>query len=74
RSLQDETVGEVRQAINQLSTEHKAIIILREINQYNYNEIAEILDCSLGTVKSRIARARNSLKEIIISNREQNTT
>jgi len=73
-SIQIETVNEVRQGINELSEEHKAIIILREINQYNYNEIAEILDCSLGTVKSRLARGRNALKEIILKNREQNTT
>jgi RNA polymerase sigma-70 factor (ECF subfamily) len=72
--IQNENVKEVRMAINKLSDEHKMIIILRDINQYNYNEIAEILDVNLGTVKSRLARGRKSLKEIILKKREQNTS
>ena len=55
----------VRNAINELEISHKTIIILRDINGFSYNEIAEILDCSVGTVKSRISRARKNLKKIL---------
>ncbi|MCC5911761.1 MAG: sigma-70 family RNA polymerase sigma factor [Clostridiaceae bacterium] len=55
----------VQDAINQLKDEHRTIIILRDIQGFSYEEIAEILDISTGTVKSRISRARRSLKVII---------
>lgn len=63
----------VHRAINKLDENHKTVIILRDIEGFSYEEVAQILDCSLGTVKSRISRARNSLKNIIIKEEEQNT-
>lgn len=72
--LQNEQVAEVREAINALKEEQKTIIILRDIQGFSYEEIAEILSCNIGTVKSRIARGRNSLKEIILKKREQNSS
>jgi len=63
----------VHKAINKLEDNHKAVIILRDIEGFSYEEISQILDCSLGTVKSRISRARNNLKNIIIEDEEQNT-
>ncbi|MBF7081563.1 sigma-70 family RNA polymerase sigma factor [Desulfallas sp. Bu1-1] len=56
----------VKLALNDLSEEHRTVLILREMYGYNYEEIAQIMDCSLGTVKSRINRARQSLKEKIL--------
>lgn len=53
------------QGISKLKNDHKKIIILRDINGFSYTEIAEILKCSEGTVKSRINRARSSLKTIL---------
>jgi RNA polymerase sigma-70 factor (ECF subfamily) len=61
---------EIIKAINELNESHKAIIILRDINGYSYDEIANILECSLGTVKSRINRARGALKKIIVQKKE----
>lgn len=55
----------VNDAIEQLSDEHRKIIVLRDIQQFSYQEIAQILNCSEGTVKSRINRARNNLKILI---------
>lgn len=55
----------VRESINELSYNHRKVIILRDMEQFSYREIAEILDCSEGTIKSRISRARVSLKTII---------
>lgn len=67
---QKELKQEVQKAINDLKEEHKTVIILRDINGYSYEEIAKILDCTLGTVKSRINRARNTLKNILIKREE----
>ncbi|MCW2277455.1 sigma-70 family RNA polymerase sigma factor [Heliophilum fasciatum] len=53
----------VRHALMQLSEEHRAVLVLREVQGYSYEEVAQILDCTLGTVKSRINRARQALKE-----------
>ncbi|MBO8129717.1 MAG: sigma-70 family RNA polymerase sigma factor [Peptococcaceae bacterium] len=53
----------VRAALRDLSPEHRAVLVLREMQGYAYDEIAGVLDCSLGTVKSRINRARQALKE-----------
>jgi RNA polymerase sigma-70 factor (ECF subfamily) len=54
--------GLVRSALNALSEEHRSVLVLREIEGYNYEEISRMLDCSLGTVKSRISRARELLR------------
>ncbi len=55
----------VAAAVEKLSPDHKAVIILRDIKGFSYDEIARILKCSEGTVKSRISRARAQLKSII---------
>lgn len=55
----------IREALGELSAEHKAVLVLREIQGYSYEEIAVMLDCSLGTIKSRINRARQTLKKEI---------
>lgn len=62
----------VNNAINKLDENHRIVIILRDIQGFSYEEISNILDCSIGTVKSRINRARNNLKEIIIKDMELN--
>lgn len=53
----------VRQALRSLSEEYRVVLVLREIEGYSYEEIATITGCSLGTVKSRINRARQALRE-----------
>ena len=70
--LRNEQKSEILQALDTLSEEHKAAIILRDVKGLSYEEIAEILELSLGTVKSRISRARNQLKNEILKLREQN--
>jgi RNA polymerase sigma-70 factor (ECF subfamily) len=65
-----ELKDEVKKAIESLNDEHKIVIILRDINGLSYDEIANTLQCSLGTVKSRINRARNSLKSILLKREE----
>jgi len=58
--------GLVRRALGELSREYQAVVILREIEGYSYEEMSLIMNCSLGTVKSRLNRARQVLKQQVI--------
>lgn len=60
----------VAKAISNLGEEHRTVIVLRDIQGFSYDEIADILDCPKGTVKSRINRARLMLKDILKKDRE----
>jgi RNA polymerase sigma-70 factor (ECF subfamily) len=53
----------VRAALAELDADHRQIIVLREIDGCRYEEIAEILDLPIGTVRSRLFRARMQLRE-----------
>jgi RNA polymerase sigma-70 factor, ECF subfamily len=61
--------GEVRaridRAIAQLSPEHRAVILMKEIDEMQYHEIAETLGCSIGTVMSRLFYARKKLQNLL---------
>lgn len=54
--------GLVRAALDDLSVEHRSVLILREIEGYSYEEVSRMLGCSLGTVKSRLSRAREAMR------------
>jgi RNA polymerase sigma-70 factor (ECF subfamily) len=56
----------IQQALGRLSKEHRSIIVLRDIEGFSYNEIADVLGVSIGTVKSRLARARADLKKSLM--------
>ncbi len=60
--LRRERVDLVRRALAQLTEQHRAILVLREMEECSYEAIAEILSISIGTVRSRISRARCQLK------------
>ena len=60
--LSRETQELVQSALLRLSESSRAILVLREMEGLSYEEVADILQISLGTVKSRLARARQSLK------------
>ena len=55
----------VRKAIDRLPEKLKIPLLLRDIDGFSYQEIAEKLDCEVGTIKSRLFRARESLKIIL---------
>jgi RNA polymerase sigma-70 factor (ECF subfamily) len=61
--------GEIRlrieNAIAQLSPEHRAVILMKEIEEMQYHEIAETLGCSIGTVMSRLFYARKKLQNLL---------
>lgn len=69
--IRKERIQAVRLAISQLGDDHKRIIILRDIQGLSYDEVAEILGISLGTVKSRLSRARQALKENLVASGSQ---
>lgn len=60
-------LGELLQSvINTLKPEHRTVIILRDIMDLSYEEMAEILKCSMGTVKSRLSRGREILRRKLV--------
>jgi len=62
--LLDKELGEVlQQALEGLPKEQRAVLVLRELEDYTYEEIASLLSCSLGTVRSRLSRAREALRK-----------
>jgi RNA polymerase sigma-70 factor, ECF subfamily len=68
-SFQETARGElnkrIHDALDELTTEHRAVILLREVEGLSYDEISEVLQCPRGTVMSRLHYARNRLKTIL---------
>lgn len=64
---QKERASAIRAAIASLRADHREILVLREMRGFSYTEIAEMLGLELGTVKSRINRARIQVKEFLES-------
>lgn len=58
-----ETVGRVRQAIATLPENYREVVVLCELEEMSYEEAASVLECPLGTVRSRLHRARALLLE-----------
>ena len=56
---------DIEKGIKKLSPKLKEVIILREINKMEYQEIADVLGIEKGTVKSRLSRARDELKDFL---------
>lgn len=67
--LRREQAEQILAAMERLKPEQKEAIILRDIQGFSYEEISGMVNCSIGTVKSRINRARSRLRDILL---EQN--
>ncbi len=66
RLYQSKETGRVIQAaLQKLPTKLRAALVLKEIEEFSYEEIADTLDTSVGTVKSRISRAREELRRLL---------
>ena len=61
--LAADTEAAVQQALAQLDDEHRTVVVLRDIQHCDYREIADILGVPTGTVKSRLHRARLTLRD-----------
>jgi len=62
---QNEMLSSVKTAIEMLPLKHRQVLTLVDIENFSYAEVAEIVDAPLGTVMSRLNRARQSLKRIL---------
>ena len=60
----------VREAIASLSDEYREVIVLADIRGLSYDETADVLNCPVGTVKSRLNRARAALRKKLLDKRE----
>ena len=65
RLAQDELGRRIHEALSELSPEHRAVILLREVEGHAYEEIASLLGCTLGTVMSRLFYARKKLQLLL---------
>ncbi len=70
-AIRQENAKELKKALDSLDSDMREIVILREIEGLSYSEISDMLELEMGTVKSRLSRAREKLREIL---REQNHT
>lgn len=61
--LRDEMLNNLDKALNELPDSMKSVIVMRDVNGYSYEEIAKSLNCPIGTVRSRIYRARQEIVE-----------
>jgi RNA polymerase sigma-70 factor, ECF subfamily len=68
--LQKELRELILSLLDKITLESKTIIVLRDIHQFNYQEISKILDIPLGTVKSRLNSSRKALRKILEENHE----
>lgn len=63
--VQEENCQLIRKALSILSEEHRLVIVMKEIDDMRYEEIAEVLEVPVGTVRSRLHRARAELKNVL---------
>lgn len=61
--ISQENIKVVRQVVDNLEQEFRDVVVLRELEEFSYEEIAEILDIPIGTVRSRLHRARMVMRE-----------
>ncbi len=62
---QKELVQRIIDSIGQLQADYRTILVLRDIEQMSYQDIADVLDIEYGTVKSRLSRARTALRDLL---------
>ena len=66
--LQKQKREAIAAAMGKLPEDYRLVLTLRVVHERSYEEIAEITDLKVGTVKSRIARAREKLKKLLLQN------
>ena len=60
-------VSEVRAAIDSLPVAWREVIVMRDVEDLSYAEMAAVLGCPVGTIMSRLARARAALRELLVA-------
>lgn len=61
----------VHDALGRLSPEHRAVLVMKDLEGQKYEEMAEILEVPIGTVRSRLHRARLELRDILVKEEEE---
>jgi RNA polymerase sigma-70 factor, ECF subfamily len=61
----------MERALKGMSYDQRVVVVLADIEQYSYQEIADIVGCSIGTVRSRLHRSREQLRRLVISERDK---
>ena len=67
RAEQAELREQIEAGLQALTPDHRQVLILREMHQLSYDEISQVLDVDVGTVKSRINRGRKQLRNFLLS-------
>jgi RNA polymerase sigma-70 factor (ECF subfamily) len=67
QAAQTEMRARVEAALREMPEVFRSAVVLREIEAFSYEEIAEILDVNIGTVKSRLTRGRSALRALLIA-------
>lgn len=67
RTYSNEVYALIYQALERLRPDHKEILLLREFEGFDYEALAQMLHCKKGTVKSRLARARECLRQELVT-------
>ncbi len=62
-AISNESAARVEQAVTELDEEFRVVLVLRDVEEMDYSQIAEVLDVPVGTVKSRLHRARTVLRQ-----------
>ena len=55
----------VQRALNRLSSEHRAVLVMKDMEGQKYEAMAEVLGVPIGTIRSRLHRARSELRELL---------
>ncbi len=61
-SLSEEDIKQIHTALDQLPREHREVLVLRYLEEMSYDDIAQVIGCPLGTVRSRIHYAKIALR------------
>ena len=70
RALQDQELrGQLERSLQKLSPAHRAVLVLREVEGLSYQEMADVVGCSIGTIMSRLFHARKKMQAFILAER-----
>jgi RNA polymerase sigma-70 factor (ECF subfamily) len=73
-AAQAELRSRVEEALRQIPEAFRTVVVLREIEGFSYEEIAEILNVNIGTVKSRLTRGRSALRALLVASANNSAT
>ena len=69
-ALRSELNAQIQQAILSLSADHRAVLVLVDVQGFSYEDATEATGASVGTVKSRLSRARGRVRDLLMEHRE----